>query len=412
MARITLDFAYSDGQIQLEKTSFRLSSDLEFLAVRGKTAGAYKCSGSFQWTPAVKAVSVLLLNALANSFENSDTATPMISGKRGSLASSLDYAIDKEPQWLCDMFGLDESGKTNLRRLIFRSNPGGKRPGPVSITLNESALPAENIQVLVDSIPIHDREFLNNIIAKLTDESNDAIKTKQSDSFDRSVLFAHEKRNAAWNNGLAVPRYDDDDRIPKIESVNDADIDDIYQYEEQEFPGHHATKERLKEWRDRDPSNFMCIKSAGEPVMGYYILFFLKPESMNRFLSGELLEDDVRAADLNNPTAANYSRQIDAHICVFASKRHSSMFTVDLLWHLLGRVVYLAKFGALSKIYAEATTAEGERILRRFNFVPAPHLSHSGDPLFECRLTADVIAQWQMSGVNTFCRHRQFKFAA
>ena len=176
MARITLDFAYCDGQIQLEKTSFRLSSDLEFLAVRGKTAGAYTCSGSFQWTQAVKAVSVLFLHALANSFENSGTATPMISGKRGSLASSLDAAIDKEPQWLCDMFGLDESGKSNLRRLIFRSNPGGKRPGPVSITLNESDLPPENIQVLVDSIPIHDREFLNKIIAKLSDDLNEQIK--------------------------------------------------------------------------------------------------------------------------------------------------------------------------------------------------------------------------------------------
>jgi hypothetical protein len=139
----------------------------------------------------------------------------------------------------------------------------------------------------------------------------------------------------------------------------------------------------------------MCIKSAGEPLMGYYILFFLKPEPMNRFLSGTLLEDDVRADDLIDPTAANYSRQKDAHICVFASKRHSSLFTVDLLWHLLGRIVYLSKFGALSRIYAEATTAEGEQMLRRFNFVLAPHQSHSGDPLFECRLTSDVIAQWQ-----------------
>jgi hypothetical protein len=233
MARITLDFAYNDGQLQLERTSFKLTSDLEFLAVRGKTAGAYKCSGSFQWTPAVKAVSVLFLHALAHSFENSDTATPTISGKRGSLASSLDYCIDKEPQWLCDMFGLDESGKSNLRRLIFRSNPGGKRSGPVSITLNESAMPSENIQVLVDSIPIHDREFLNNIIAKLSDDSNEQIKAKQSDSFDRSMLVAHEKRSAAWSHGSAVPKYDDPDGIPKIETVDDVDIDDIFQYEEQ-----------------------------------------------------------------------------------------------------------------------------------------------------------------------------------
>jgi len=178
MAELTLDFAHNAGQIQLEKTVFRLSSGLDFISARGKTPGAYRCNGAFQWTPAVKAVCVLFLQALSGSIGTTDSTAPMISGRRGSLATSLDYAIDKEPQWLCDMFGLDESGKTNLRRLIFRSNPGGKRPGLVSISLNELALPTENIKVLVNSVPLTDQGFLERMIAQLSNEQPDSITTQ------------------------------------------------------------------------------------------------------------------------------------------------------------------------------------------------------------------------------------------
>jgi hypothetical protein len=190
MTQLTLDFAHDDGQIQLEKTVFRLRAEIEFIAVRGKTSGAYKCSGSFQWTPAVRAVSVFFVQALARSFEEVDSTEPTISGRRGSLASSLDYAIDKEPQWLCDMFGLDEAGKTNLRRLIFRSNPGGKRPGPVSLGLNESALPTQNITVLLNSIPVRDKVFLDRIIEILRNEPIELGKAPQTFSVDPSLLFS------------------------------------------------------------------------------------------------------------------------------------------------------------------------------------------------------------------------------
>lgn len=181
MAQLTLHFAHNAGTIELEKTVFCSSAGVEFVAVRGKTSGAYGCIGSFQWTPAVKAVCVFFLQALRASRMRGKSNATMISGRRGTLASSLDYAINKEPQWLCDMFGLDASGKTNLRRLIFRSNTNVRRAGPVSITLNQSALPPENIAILLDSTPVHNRKSLNTIIsALLIDESHAPIKLLQS----------------------------------------------------------------------------------------------------------------------------------------------------------------------------------------------------------------------------------------
>ena len=190
MAQLNLDFAYHAGRIQLEKTVFTLTSESEFIAVRGKTSGAYRCTGSFQWTPAVKAVCLLFAKAVARSTGAPDFTAPTISGGRGSPASSLDYAIDKEPQWLCDMFGLDESGKTNLRRLLLRSNPGGKRPGPVSISLNESILPVTNIKVLVNSMPVQDRKFLDFIIANLIAEPVDSMNAHEASPLDSSMMIA------------------------------------------------------------------------------------------------------------------------------------------------------------------------------------------------------------------------------
>ncbi len=190
MAQLTPYFTPNSGEIQLEKTVFRSFSGFEFICVRGKTSGAYQCSGSFQWTPAVKAVCVLFLQALSRSFGTVDNIAPMISGRRGSLATSLDYAIDKEPQWLCDMFGLDESGKTNLRRLVFRSNSGSKRPGPVSLSLNKSALPAKNITVLVDSTLVHNQLSLDSIIAILSNESLEPIKSPISTTYTQLSLTA------------------------------------------------------------------------------------------------------------------------------------------------------------------------------------------------------------------------------
>jgi len=205
MAQLILHFAHNAGRIELEKTLFRSSAGEEFIAVRGKTAGAYGCIGSFQWTPAVKALCAFFVQALRRNSIKEQTSGPMISGTRGSLASSLDYAINKEPQWLCDMFGLDATGKTNLRRLIFRSNTNIKRPGPVSLSLNPSALPAENITVLLDSIPIENESVLDAILSALVDESSQSFQLLQSRTFDLVALANSKNIHPMATAGAITP---------------------------------------------------------------------------------------------------------------------------------------------------------------------------------------------------------------
>ena len=143
------------------------------IAVRGKTAGANGGTGTFQWTPGVKALCVLCMRVVSKRLRGDAVTGPLITGDKGSVAASLDYALDKEPQWICEMFGLDKQGRNLLRRLLLRTNPGRKRSGPVSLALNADALDTGAIKIFVDSSPIQDPKFLDQLTAIILDEQED-----------------------------------------------------------------------------------------------------------------------------------------------------------------------------------------------------------------------------------------------
>lgn len=178
MNELALWFTYSGSTIELDKTSFRYKGmDSAIVAVRGKTAGANGDTGTFQWTPGVKSMCVLFMRALSKRLRGNEVTGPLITGGKGSVAASLDYALDKEPQWICEMFGLDKQGRNLLRRLILRTNPGRKRSGPVCLGLNYDAIDAKDIKILVDSSPVHDPKFLDQLTAIILDEPEDANDT-------------------------------------------------------------------------------------------------------------------------------------------------------------------------------------------------------------------------------------------
>jgi len=132
-------------------------------SIRGKTGGAFRTAGSFQWTSAVKALGLLLAQTSLNP-QNST-----IQGHAGSLAASLDYALSKQPVWIAEMFGCDQQGISYARRLILRTNPERKRPGPVVLAVNHVYLPPMAIEVFVDGVKCSG-EGLQELVATLLDE--------------------------------------------------------------------------------------------------------------------------------------------------------------------------------------------------------------------------------------------------
>jgi hypothetical protein len=130
---------------------FDKSQSVTNYCVRGKSAGAYRGAGSFQWTSAVKALCIMFLSSVE------DPDGVHLSGSAGSLAASLDYAITKQPIWLTDMFGTDSDGVCTIRRFVFRTNSERKRPGPVSLRVNSSYLPVGSIEIVADGMVVQDR---------------------------------------------------------------------------------------------------------------------------------------------------------------------------------------------------------------------------------------------------------------
>lgn len=150
----------SDERLELIKTKFR--SPLlhkEVYAVRGKTAGAFATTTTFQWTSAVQALSILLLRAVERIRRGFSSHEPLLEGSQGSAASSLDASLDKQTLWL-DLFGSNAHGESLSRRILPRTNPRRKRVGPVMISLNERILPPTAIKVFVDNKPVEDCDKL------------------------------------------------------------------------------------------------------------------------------------------------------------------------------------------------------------------------------------------------------------
>jgi hypothetical protein len=153
---------------ELFETHFHAGSGARArVTVRGKTSGAYGNAGSFHFSSAVRALCILCTkSAIAGKFTYPDSA-PIILGTQGSLAASLDYALTKQPVWLCEMFGSDVSGKPLAQRLFRRTNSHRKRPGPVVLSVNEKAIPLCNIHIFWNGKKVDDLEALQTLLSIL-----------------------------------------------------------------------------------------------------------------------------------------------------------------------------------------------------------------------------------------------------
>jgi hypothetical protein len=181
----------SDQETELYKTEYVPEiGDGSIYSIRGNYSGDFKGYGTFQWSLAVQALSIMVLRYAAASVtgELQDSA---LEGEKGSLASSLDYAISKQPVWILDMFGVLPSGEPRIKRLIKRVNPERKRPGPVRLSVNTTVLPPKNIEVYVENHRIVDSEELKDIALKI----------------EREVIGRIQSGNAQIRNKTASSKY-------------------------------------------------------------------------------------------------------------------------------------------------------------------------------------------------------------
>jgi hypothetical protein len=169
---------------ELRKTLFREVGGTVKTAVRGKTSGALEGAGTFQWTTAVKALSLLVVKAvLTERHTPSPTDAAALLGGAGSLAATLDYAVTKEPAWTVDMFGVDTEGRSLIRRLMKRTNTERKYPGPVTVSLNTRAISPTSISIWWDGKRVEDEIALRTLERELLQQTGSAHSSESPEDF-------------------------------------------------------------------------------------------------------------------------------------------------------------------------------------------------------------------------------------
>lgn len=167
MSKLSLKFNSTDGVISLERVEFKASFDAELIvSLRGSNGGFVGSGGSFVWSSAVQALCQLFLRYKIDqriSASGSIGEEAALVGGKGSAASSLDYALSKQPVWLIDMFGSTAAGEPRAKLLFLRINSECKRPGPVSIYVNRKTIDPANLHIWIQSTEIEDPKVLTGL---------------------------------------------------------------------------------------------------------------------------------------------------------------------------------------------------------------------------------------------------------
>lgn len=168
---LQLHFAGTSA-VELYQTHFSTGgSSSPLLSIRGKTPGAFGKAGTFQWTSAVRALSLLLVQAKVVQLLDAPEIGGVLIGDRASPAASLDYALSKQPAWLEEMFGVLADGSCIATRLIIRTNSNRKRPGPVVLALNHRALSPDDISIVWEGKRVERVEVLQRLLQLLREST-------------------------------------------------------------------------------------------------------------------------------------------------------------------------------------------------------------------------------------------------
>lgn len=187
-----------EADVQLSEARFiDTTTATDRVTVRGKTAGAFRDAGTFQWTAAVRGLCILFARARVSKLLGDDSTPARVIGGRGTIAAALDSAITKQPMWIRDVFGNDNRGHALAQRLISRTNPNRKRPGPVILSVNERALSASEIVIIWNNKKIKSLQGLRKLLLGLGDEEQAQITEDGAEVQGGDVLVDRGDKIAA-----------------------------------------------------------------------------------------------------------------------------------------------------------------------------------------------------------------------
>ncbi len=179
MFKLSVVFEKSTGT--LLRTEFSESSSSPLISFRGRELFHIQgATGTFQWSQGVQGLVTLLLRFHLQSMDLLPAEKAFLRGGSSSLAASFDYALSKQPNWLCEMFGIQPNGIARARFIFKRINPERKKGGEVTIFINSKQLSPHDISFSFDDRTIPTCHQLMSLLSHLEDGTSTQKKNDHS----------------------------------------------------------------------------------------------------------------------------------------------------------------------------------------------------------------------------------------
>lgn len=128
--------------------------------------------------------------------------------------------------------------------------------------------------------------------------------------------------------------------------------------------------EKYEQWWSKNPRILACLTASNGEVQGYFDIFPLKDAFLEKFIEGDLTEDALTSDDILAPSESLFCCQLYlGGIAVkspntFVGSRNAAI----LLWGILKYLKSFYPGNRARMLYALGSTAEGESLLKKFNF--------------------------------------------
>jgi hypothetical protein len=155
--------------------------------------------------------------------------------------------------------------------------------------------------------------------------------------------------------------------------------------------------ERYEQWRLKNKQILVCLLDDSREVVGYFDILPLRSSFVDAFLSGRVVESQIGPDDILAPQHGTRCQRLYlGGIAVYDPRSHKGKRHADMLvWGLLKYIRYYYSLNRDRKLYAVASSAAGERLLKNFGFTVSCPSSARLDShnMYALTLTDEILSE-------------------
>lgn len=156
----------------------------------------------------------------------------------------------------------------------------------------------------------------------------------------------------------------------EIVSATPEDFEWIAKQEAGRFSGLDVIPENLlREWHSRNPTGFSLIKTRDGRRVGYVNILPVRPETLELFLAGTIIERQLRADSLYSAGDRESIRYLYVEsIVIDLPGRAKAAALLSFLANFKPMIERICDIDRLERVYAIAATTPGTLLMKRLGF--------------------------------------------